>query len=359
MEKESWPVPGNSLNHSTSATEVNPLSDFYQEVFRRLEHQEQAFRADIDKDTAAILDPGTMPPNWNLNSYLNMGSSVGSQKRNPTRMRKKSLGPVTKTTTQTPQPGEKAERESQPEYLYLLQAIGTDRFHIGLTNLIDQRFEELQRHSPFPLKLIINAYCPDPQAQELRLHKLFGEWRLHGQWFQLPPEVLSRVVEEFKQILESAVARAIGPSQLTLDAIEPEGSRLQERRSNKRIESRMDPSKAATNIDIKDKRQLCWLPLKTLFVAEVLEEHGFVCASNAEDYCVGSKETYCCGWKLSWLPGKIFNAFYDGVLWSKPLEALLFESDCEEELARVIDIIRHSCQEFDRLRAQSNGFYSL
>lgn len=335
---------------------MNRLSDFYQEVFRRFEHQEEALRGDAGK--VASWDPGGTSSNFKPKSYLKVSNGDLSEAKNPTRMRK-SLGPDKTISTQPPELAEKAAQRSEPGYLYLVQALGTDRFHIGLTNQIERRFHDLQRNSPFPLKLIISAYSPNPQAQELRLHKLFGEWKLHGEWFELPPEVLNRVVEEFKEILESAVAGSYGRSGLTLEATQPSSSRLQESSSHQNNSSGMDPSKRLAKIGAQDNRKLSWLPLKTIFVAEALERHGFVLANNSANYHVGSEVTRYCGWELSWLPDKsLLNAFYDGALWLKPLE-LLPEADFKGELRRVRDLILQSCQEFDRLRAHSNGFYRL
>ena len=359
MEKESWPVPGNSLNHSTSATEVNRLSDFYQEVFRRLEHQEEALRGDAGK--VASLDPGGISSNLNPKSYRKVDLGGLSEAKNPTRMRKYN-GPDKTVPTQPSELADKATPPSEPGYLYLVRALGTDRFHIGLTNQIERRFDDLQRNSPFPLKLIISAYSPNPQAQELRLHKLFGQWRLHGEWFELPPEVLNRVVEEFKEILDSALVGSLRRSGLTLEATEPSSSRLQESSSHEITDSGIDTRKRVAKIGVgaQDNRKLSWLPLKTIFVAEALERHGFVLANNAGNYCMGSEVTRCCGWELSWLLDKPFlSAFYDGALWLKPMEELLSEADFKVELRRVRDLILQSCKEFDRLRAESNSFYSL
>lgn len=73
-----------------------------------------------------------------------------------------------------------------PSYVYLLWVIGTTRYKIGRTTNPSQRIQDLQFQSPFPLKLIGLLYTEDCIEQELRLHRLAADYRVRGEWFELP-----------------------------------------------------------------------------------------------------------------------------------------------------------------------------
>lgn len=71
-------------------------------------------------------------------------------------------------------------------YVYLILCVGTTRYKIGRTADIQQRLIRLQEQSPFPLKLAGLFYADDCFAQEKRLHELAKQYRVRGEWFELP-----------------------------------------------------------------------------------------------------------------------------------------------------------------------------
>jgi hypothetical protein len=72
-----------------------------------------------------------------------------------------------------------------PGHIYLLHAIGTDRYKIGLASDIPKRMSQLSKQSAFPLALIASHPSCDMSRDEENWHKLFEEQRVHGEWFEL------------------------------------------------------------------------------------------------------------------------------------------------------------------------------
>lgn len=73
-------------------------------------------------------------------------------------------------------------------YIYLVHAIGTPRYKIGKTRREpSKRFLELNSsQSPYPLRLLSFYETDDIDLQEKRLHHAAGDYRVHGEWFELP-----------------------------------------------------------------------------------------------------------------------------------------------------------------------------
>ena len=70
-------------------------------------------------------------------------------------------------------------------YVYLVHAIGTDRYKIGRSVNPVARLQQLQGQSPYPLQIVECFWTPDAIACEKYLHEEFKSARVYGEWFQL------------------------------------------------------------------------------------------------------------------------------------------------------------------------------
>lgn len=69
-------------------------------------------------------------------------------------------------------------------YVYLVHAEGTDRYKIGRSVNPITRIQELQKQSPYPLRLIRTSWSLDAIADEAWLHEHFKDCRIFGEWFE-------------------------------------------------------------------------------------------------------------------------------------------------------------------------------
>ncbi len=76
------------------------------------------------------------------------------------------------------------EREG---WVYLIHAVGTNRYKIGRTQNPVARYETLKKQSPYPLQIIDSMWTVDMVTDEAYLHQNLSNTRVHGEWFELPP----------------------------------------------------------------------------------------------------------------------------------------------------------------------------
>ncbi|WP_292808879.1 GIY-YIG nuclease family protein [Nostoc sp. JL23] len=74
-------------------------------------------------------------------------------------------------------------------YVYLIHAIGTDRYKIGRSVNPVTRLETLKKQSPYPLQIVECFWTPDAIADERSLHLFFKQFRAHGEWFGFHEEI--------------------------------------------------------------------------------------------------------------------------------------------------------------------------
>lgn len=80
------------------------------------------------------------------------------------------------------------QTQDKAGHVYLIHAIGTSRFKIGLTQQgrMDKRFQELNgSQSPYRLELVRVIDVMDRFEVEAELHRRFKRDRKHGEWFEL------------------------------------------------------------------------------------------------------------------------------------------------------------------------------
>lgn len=87
-------------------------------------------------------------------------------------------------------------------YVYLIRAIGTRRFKIGLTTRdVEQRFNELNgSQSPYPLELITFIETDNVTETEGYLHQRYALQRRHREWFEFSNRQLREVLREYDRL---------------------------------------------------------------------------------------------------------------------------------------------------------------
>jgi hypothetical protein len=85
---------------------------------------------------------------------------------------------------------------------YVLWAVGTSLYKIGISTNFLRRFKDLSAASPLPLKTVRYAKCDSPHLLESHLHEMFKHRLFKNEWFSLDQEhidamesVLSRYFE--------------------------------------------------------------------------------------------------------------------------------------------------------------------
>ncbi len=76
---------------------------------------------------------------------------------------------------------------------------------IGSSTNLKARLSQLQTGCAVPLRLL--GTCSGGFAREKALHREFGAWRRHGEWFKFPPEVLATLLDRV-----TVTTRPQGPS---------------------------------------------------------------------------------------------------------------------------------------------------
>lgn len=100
----------------------------------------------------------------------------------------------------------KLRPEAVPGYIYLLQAVSTDKFKIGRATDVTRRIRELQTGSPIKIRYVYHAYVHNANLCEMELHNKFSSQREIGEWFALTSEdvksciFLMRLIQEAEPI---------------------------------------------------------------------------------------------------------------------------------------------------------------
>lgn len=62
---------------------------------------------------------------------------------------------------------------------------------IGFASDIDARFAKLVCASPVPLDIL--AITPGSRVKEREYHHRFKQWRRHGEWFEMSPDIEAEI----------------------------------------------------------------------------------------------------------------------------------------------------------------------
>jgi len=96
-----------------------------------------------------------------------------------------------------PETAEAINDDNGNVYIYLLNAISTPRYKIGVSINIKQRLTSMARgQSPYPIRLC--AYYSAPRDDEKILHWKYQKYRVHGEWFEFDEAQLLSVYNRFR-----------------------------------------------------------------------------------------------------------------------------------------------------------------
>ena len=78
---------------------------------------------------------------------------------------------------------------------YVIHAMGTNLFKIGITSSIVRRFRDLSAASPLPLQIAFYGECHEPRDVEVYFHNIFKKQHFKNEWFALSSGDLSMIVD--------------------------------------------------------------------------------------------------------------------------------------------------------------------
>lgn len=70
-------------------------------------------------------------------------------------------------------------------WVYLIHAVGTNRYKIGRSANPVARHRALQNQSPYPLKIVDSFWTVDTPTDEAYWHESLSKYRVRGEWFEL------------------------------------------------------------------------------------------------------------------------------------------------------------------------------
>ena len=91
---------------------------------------------------------------------------------------------------------------------YVIWAIGTSLYKIGVSNNFERRFKDLAANSPLPLRVVKYARCDNPHLIEERLHALLRDRLFKNEWFSLDGEHLATIEAFLSPYFEETEALA-------------------------------------------------------------------------------------------------------------------------------------------------------
>lgn len=115
----------------------------------------------------------------------------------------------------------KLKNAKQPA-IYLVGAAGTTMFKVGFSaGDVESRLTMLQVGSPAIL-FICGSFTVEGRADERRLHELLAPYHTHGEWFDLGPEMVAKVLNESWRCLNGI--RGSGPKSAPFRELCPSSS---------------------------------------------------------------------------------------------------------------------------------------
>ena len=72
--------------------------------------------------------------------------------------------------------------------VYVINAVGTGRYKIGFAKDVTKRIDVMQTGCPYEM-VVVNVFDV-PMKYEHRMHKLLAIFRVQGEWFKLPTNVV-------------------------------------------------------------------------------------------------------------------------------------------------------------------------
>lgn len=88
------------------------------------------------------------------------------------------------------------ELKKKSKYIYVLECMGF--YKIGYAYDVKSRINSMQAGSPFILNHIFSEKVWNPRDAESRLHKILSDYKVRGEWFKLPKELVDSIVLDLK-----------------------------------------------------------------------------------------------------------------------------------------------------------------
>lgn len=90
----------------------------------------------------------------------------------------------------------KSRKANKPTCVYLLWAIGSNVFKIGIAANAFTRMKQLQVGSPLQLNVTRAHPCDDPKKLEKKLHEVFKPYFSHGEWFEADYRIACKLFDQ-------------------------------------------------------------------------------------------------------------------------------------------------------------------
>ena len=90
------------------------------------------------------------------------------------------------------------KRLPKKRYVYLLKC--GDKFKVGVSKNVDRRIKELDKR-PLPVNLVTKSklvHCAFEAEKEI--HEWLDEYRIDGEWFNIPDSLMGSVIQAIKDI---------------------------------------------------------------------------------------------------------------------------------------------------------------
>lgn len=81
-------------------------------------------------------------------------------------------------------------------YVYIVQAKGTNYFKIGRADAPEQRLAQLQIGCPHELEKFLTIPTLFPNELESALHEILADHLVRGEWFEIEPDTLKAILED-------------------------------------------------------------------------------------------------------------------------------------------------------------------
>ena len=81
--------------------------------------------------------------------------------------------------------------------VYVINAVGTDFYKIGMSRDAENRLKDLQVGSPYDLRVIAKIETDKAVVVERKIHSTLHNMRVRGEWFEIPLGVVRNIVEAF------------------------------------------------------------------------------------------------------------------------------------------------------------------
>jgi hypothetical protein len=86
--------------------------------------------------------------------------------------------------------------------IYIIHAIGTTLFKIGISSNFNRRFKDIAGCSPLPISVVRYGRCDNPHLLEKYFHQLFKDKRFKNEWFHLTKEDFEKIDERLDKYFE-------------------------------------------------------------------------------------------------------------------------------------------------------------